>query len=636
MPTRLNRIILMKLQTLFPLVLGIAGIAIGIFLGRGPLAPPSKSSAGGQPPTQHSGSILDGSPFTGGPGRSTLSAPGGGSPVPGATGGKTTSPVAHALLGVINDPRGQAAVHRFYQTLGNMPSSDVAQLIIDVDSYPNHPRRRETREMIIDYLTMADPVKALEVRKTLPNKGIFSKALKQLGRTDPEQALLLRATMENSGDRSSALTSIFVGASEVDPARAFQLLRETPDANPQHYHEVFDNWAEMDPATAAQMALTVEKPAERREALKIVGQEWAERDPQAVLDWIGQTDLTSYEREIIRNSAIKAYAERDAKAAMDLLAGLDATIRNRALPGVVRELVKADPEAAVAWLRREPDSFSKYRAINEMSSALADNAPETAIELAKEIPEIKDNALNAAFSTLASRDVDLALQKAQEWEGDPQYADIMNQIVSGYGRENPEQALSWANQLDGDIRSSAIRSVIGRLADKDPSLAVKHLDDLGLAQDDPIYHRSISTIARDWAHHDPVTAAEWLDTLPDADWRNSAVGDIADQWARIDLVSASEWIASLTEGPGRDQAARRLVYRIRDEDPEMAAAWAASIGDESTRNNALRGVFSQWRRMDPAGAQAAIDASPLPDEWKERFRTQGDTTLRGGDLPRGR
>ncbi len=610
----------MNRRIILPSALGIAGLAVGVILGRGPLASSSApESSGDYTLYQTSRSLLDGSAGSKG-------ASGAGSGAGGAAngGGGSTSPVADALLGVINNPNGQQAVNRFYQMLAGMPSQDIARLIVDIDSYPNHSRRRETREMIIDYLAMADPKKALEVREELPNKGIFSKAMRQLGRNNPAEALRMRESITDSKDRSSALRAIFVGASEVDPAGAFALLLKTEDAGPQHYEEVFDNWAETDPVTAAKMALTVTKPAERREALKIVGQEWAERDPKAVLDWLGRTELSSYEREIMRNSAINAYAKRDAKAAMELIAGMDSTTRNRALPSVVRELIEEDPSAAVDWIRNEPDGFAKYRAINETTWVFANEAPELAIELAKEIPEMKDNALRSAFSTLASRDLDIALEMSQEWADDSQYSRIMREIASGYGRENPEEALKWANTLDDNVRSSAISSVVSRLANNDPTLALEHLDGLGLAQDDPIYNNAMQNIASNWASQDPVSAAEWLDTLPDSQVRNSAVGDIADRWARIDPVSASEWIGTLDEGPGRDSAASRLVNRIQREDPEMAAAWASSIGDENMRNNALTQVFHQWRRMDPEGARAAAEASILPDAMKQQFTNPGN------------
>ncbi len=605
----------MKPSLLLAPTLGAVGLAAGLYLGRGPLAPESPSSASGWGSSASSNSLLPGVPSGDGAGSDGASAMGG-------TGARSGSAAADALLGVINNPNGQAAVNHFYAMLSKMPSQDIANLIVDVDKYPNHSRRRETREMIIDYLAMADPKKALEIRESLPNKGIFSKAIRQLGRSNPQEALRYRETIEDSGDKASALTQIFVGASEVDPQGAFELLKQTAEAGPSHYHEVFDNWAETDPTTAARMALTIDKPAERREALKIVGQEWAEADPKAVLDWLGETELSSYEREIMRTSALNAYAKRDAQAAMDLLSDLDPAVRNRALPNAFRQLIEEDPTAALDWFRNEPDGFAKYRAINESSWVLANEAPEEAIALAREVPEIKDSVLSSAFSTLAGNDLDLALEQAQAWQDDPQYANIISNIASGYGRKNPEEALAWANGLDENVRSSAVSSVISRLSGEDPTLAISHLDQLGLGAEDPIYRQATQQIASNWAHQDPVSASEWVATLPDDELRSGAVGDIADRWARIDPVSASEWIGTLEQGQARDQAAQRLVNRISREDPESAAIWAQSIGDENQRNNALSNAYRNWMRIDPEGARAAVEASPLPPEYKQQFIPQ--------------
>ncbi len=304
---------------------------------------------------------------------------------------------------------------------------------------------------------------------------------------------------------------------------------------------------------------------------------------------------------------------------MALLDDLDSTTRNRVLPNVFRQLIEEDPTVAADWLRDKPDGFAKYRAINEAGYTFANKAPEMAIALAKEIPEMRDNALSSAFSTLASRDLDTALRLAEEWKGDSRYENVISRIASGYGRSAPSEALAWANSLDESVRSSAVTSVVGQLAGEDPNLAVKHLGDLNLSQDDPIYQNSLNNIVSNWAHRDPVSAAEWLDTLPASSVRESAFGQIVDRWARIDPVSASEWIGGLNEGPGRDQAAHQLVNRIQREDLEMAAAWATSIGDENLRNNALQNVFSQWSRMDPEGAAAAAATSPLPEPMQQHI-----------------
>ena len=614
----------MKAQILIAPLLGLGGLALGVILGRGPLAESTEGNASGDILMTPGGSLLDSSGASNGSnGTSGATGRSGAVDVAGA------SPAADALLGVINNPNGQAAVNRFYTMLGKMPSKDIAQLVVDIDNYPNHSRRRESRELIIDYLTMTDPMKALEVRKDLPDRGILGKAFKQLGRMNPDEAVRALDSLETPGDRSSALRSIFVGASEIDPAGAFALLKRTDEANPQLYHEVFDNWAEMDPTTAARTALTVTKPAERREALKIIAKEWAERDPKALFDWISNDGLNTLERETMRNEAMGAYANRDAKAAMEMLEGMDAGVRNRALPSVVRELVEQDPQAAADWLRTAPDSFAKYKAIEENSWRFANEAPGLAIDLAQEIPEMRERTLSSAFSTLAQQDFDSAMAKADDWKDSPDYQNIMQSIASGYSSKNPEEALEWANTLDdADIRNSAISNAISRLSGEDPNLALKELDGLGLSTDDTTYQNSIRNVASSWARIDPVSASEWIDTLPDENLQSNAIQSVADRWARIDPVSASEWIGGLNEGPARDQAASTLVRRIQRDDPESAAIWAGSIGDESIRNNTLNSVFSNWMQRDPDGAMSAIEGSSLPEGMKNNFRQQANPDLR--------
>ena len=96
-----------------------------------------------------------------------------------------------ALLGMINMPKpnGKDSTNRFYQMHGTIASNELVEMIANIDSYPNHSQRRETRVMIIDYLTMADPVKPLEVGEQVPNRGILDKAFKQWGGTDAAEAL---------------------------------------------------------------------------------------------------------------------------------------------------------------------------------------------------------------------------------------------------------------------------------------------------------------------------------------------------------------------------------------------------------------------------------------------------------------
>ena len=545
-------------------------------------------------------------------------------------------------------PNGALATVGLYRSLGAMNGGQISEMLLNVDAIPNHARRREMRERLVDYITMTDPERALELRDTIDGQNILNKSFKQLGRNGLVGALAVMEKLEDPRDRRKALLSAFVGASEIDPAGAFASLKTTPGVGPSHYHEVFDNWAETDPLAAARAALTVENPSDRRSALKIVGQEWAERDPQAVLDWLDTVQLSSYERESIRKSALAGISRRDPKAALEILAGVDQGTRNRILPDTIRYLADKDPQAAIDWIRQAPDGYAKNKAMEEALGELAQKAPLETIEIADNYPEMRENALVNAFGTLARNDLPDAMERLKAYEGDPVYSNLLRNLASSYAREKPEEALAWALDLPSEHRSQVLGSVVSNMSRVDPELAIKNLDKLATDENRSYHDSAVQNIASNWARRDPFAAAAWLQSLPDSNGKTNgisqvvhqlaevdpvsaaeflqtlpespnkiqSISQVADQWARVDPVSASEWIGGLPAGPNRDAAASTLVNRIQRHDPERAIAWAESISDENNRNSHLRNVYRDWLRTDNTAALQSLAGSGLPDQMK--------------------
>ncbi|MGK0186104.1 MAG: SLT domain-containing protein [Verrucomicrobiales bacterium] len=523
------------------------------------------------------------------------------------------------LFDIFNTADGNTATVGFYEALRGMSSGQISEMLTNVETFPNHARRRETRERLIDYLTMIDPLKALEIRESLPGKGILGKAFKQLGRNGLSEAVRIAGEMEDSGDRRDALISAYVGASEVDPIGAFATLKTLPGVTASHYHEVFDNWAETDPEGAAIAALTVESAAHRRSALKIVGEEWAESDPQGALDWAKSAKLSSFERENIRSSAIKGITRRDPASALELLSTLDDSTRSRHLPDTIQALARKDPQAALAWIEQEPPGYAKNRAIKEAISSLADKAPEETLQLARDYPELKDSVLGSAFQNLARNDLPNALEKLKEWEGDSQYANALQSVAYTYSREDPDGALKWAMELSGDQKPSVLRSILSSMANDDPLMAAGHLEKLANPDNQSHHDSAVSSIASTWSRKDPVAAAEWLETFPDSNARNNGLRQVADRWSDVDPVSASEWIAGLPEGAARDSATQSLINNLRNDDPEMAIAWAENLSEPSNRDQSLYQVYSEWLNHDRNSALESIASSPLSDEMKRNL-----------------
>ena len=597
----------MGLKLLIPLA-GGALLCVGVFIGRLSVKEPVEVSPE-RPETSYR-VLPSGTSIGSGSGRSDTEQQ--------KSGAKTNAGPTR-LFGVFNTPNGNTATIGFYETLRGMSSDQIGEMLADVDAFPNHARRRETRERLIDYLTMIDPLKALELREVLPGKGILGKSFKQLGRNGLSEAVRIANQLEDAGDRKDALVSALVGASEIDPVGAFASLKGIPGAGPSHYHEVFDNWAETDPEAAARSALTVQSAAERRAALKIVGQEWAEHDPGAVLDWIKSAQLSSYERENIRGSAIKSFAKRDPVAALELLSSLDAGTRARMLPDTIEQLARKNPKAAIQWIRDEPSGYAKSRAVEESIRSLADKAPEETIQLARDFPEFKDKALGSAFGRMARNDLSGALEALKEWEGDAQYSNALQNVAWAYQRDDPDGALAWAMELPEQHKPNVLSSIISNMANDNPHLAIKHLEQLATAENQPYHNNAVQNIASTWARSDPVAAAEWLQALPESDSRNNGLQQVAERWVRVDPVSASEWIGSLPGGQGRDNAAMSLINNIRNEDPEMAVAWSESLSEPSIRDQSLYRVYSEWLRHDRDKALQSLANSPISDSMKRNL-----------------
>ena len=594
---------------------GVVLLGIGVLVGR---------LTGSGAPGNESGEVAMRIPHSKG---SLLSIP----PVeanPGATGGKGNVPgkkklasTTQNLLNLFNSP-GSDVMTNFQNALRGMSAKRIGDVLVDIETLPNHARRRELRERLVDYLTMTNPVEALTLREKVSGQNILDKAFKQLGRNGLASAMKHIEALEDAGDRKSALVAAFVGASEIDPAQAFAALKTVPGVSRDHYHEVFDNWAETDPIAAATAALTVTSNEERRAALKIVGREWGEQDPQAVLQWLEGAALSASERQSIQKSALDGLIRRDPVAALELMPGLDTTMRNRLLPDTIRQLARKNPEAALEWIQNEPESYVKSKVVREAIGQLADKLPMETLELARTNPEIKDNAVGTAFSRLTREDLPLALKTLKEWEGDPMYRQALTNVAHSYAREDSEKAMIWAESLPADNKGEALRSIIESVVyNEDPQSAIKYLDRLSSEENSGNLQSAVSTISQRWVERDPAAAADWLQNFRglDENGEQRAYSSLTNRWAQDDPIGASEWIAGLPESKGRDSAASVLAHRIRRDDPERAIAWAESISDDNNRNQTLQSVYREWMQTDPDSAMQSLNSSTLPEQTKSRW-----------------
>lgn len=123
-----------------------------------------------------------------------------------------------------------------------------------------------------------------------------------------------------------------------------------------------------------------------------------------------------------------------------------------------------------------------------------------------------------------------------------------------------------------------------------------------------------SKLAQVWGALDPHRSVEWAAGLPDATQRSAALAASVKGWAGEDAWGASQWLVQQPAGEMRDHAAAALAGSLAAEEPDSAWQWAGDIGDATVRVNAMSAVLDQWRKADPAAADAAIAALPADEQ----------------------
>jgi hypothetical protein len=95
---------------------------------------------------------------------------------------------------------------------------------------------------------------------------------------------------------------------------------------------------------------------------------------------------------------------------------------------------------------------------------------------------------------------------------------------------------------------------------------------------------------------DPQDAVDWLQKLPEDEFKKELYGFLGLFWIDQDSQAASEWVQGLSPGAERDRAIQTLVNEISEKDAGSALGWASVIGDDQTRKKTLRVIRNSQPR----------------------------------------
>jgi len=333
---------------------------------------------------------------------------------------------------------------------------------------------------------------------------------------------------------------------EKDPERGLRLMSEWNVENHGPRMTGVKKWAAANPRHAAEFALAHPAGYATRLTMETIGKEWARTEPAAAMEF--SASRRGEFASTLASSVLKSWAERNLDEASAWLAKTDLDSKNRLSPAFVEAWGKYDAASALKWCEGNltgvafanaaaglvkgaaagdvigaadlVTAMAPSRARAEAASALMEKwlpeyssdkptPPEAVAWLTRLDAETIQRVLEQVHWRWA--DVDpkglAALIKSIPAEQVP--AQAYYTLARHMARQNPIEALAWANQLSEAQRSTAGNNVFEEWQRAQPEAARQWLRELP-ANDPrraPFFQSFISTMAYD------VRATDWWSTL---------------------------------------------------------------------------------------------------------------------------
>jgi hypothetical protein len=419
------------------------------------------------------------------------------------------------------------------------------------------------------------------------------------------------------GQRGAGFKEIVAAVHRDDIAKAVAILNTFPnyEARTKLRSLFLRRWAESDPKAAASVAEATTGGENRKEAMLAVAKGWAETNLDSAVAWVKNLPVSQIRNTMLQSIAAQL-AESDPRKAATMAFELPGRFQIFATEQVAEKWAQTDPDGAMEWVQSLPAGQAQTRALTAVSKMLADANPQYAADMVNLLPQANrsqfleyiahswaQNDLSAAIEwaqKIEGRDREVALRGVcEQWtESDPKAAanfmqqsrpDLLASIGMTWGRNDPNAALEWADQLaDKKQQESVYVSIMAGWALNAPADAANFVAKLPAGD---LQNSAAKAIVSRWAENDPATAASWASNFPEGQTRQVAFQDIVLQWGKIDPDAAATWLNTLPTGGSRDTAIVTFANDcLRNYNPSAALAWARTITNDGVRNNIVKSI----------------------------------------------
>lgn len=282
-------------------------------------------------------------------------------------------------------------------------------------------------------------------------------------------------------------------------------------------------WGSVEPEKAMQEMTANQDRFGGRLSQSLVVAGWASTDPAGAIAWLEKERETTQqeggrgrrEDEWMTQSLITGLARSDIKAAMQYAGGIsEEGMRVRSAETIAREVIRQQGlEAATQWFSQISDPQMQRGAFEALAEQQLRLDPAAAAALVKQHAdkEYVTGAVGNVAESLARRDV--------------------------------QQALTFANSLNGQAQARAMGQVIDEWMEKENG-SLEASSYVSKLPPGPSRDAGASAIAREIVREDPQAAIAWAGSIQNPEMRMDATFDIARMYRRVAPEEAAAWLAN--------------------------------------------------------------------------------------------
>lgn len=256
--------------------------------------------------------------------------------------------------------------------------------------------------------------------------------------------------------------------------------------------------------------------------------------------------------------------------------------RYRVTTALIERWLELDTEAAVAWVRMQPDATIYWNAIARIR-------PESAIAEVHANPNLRSArwTMELAITAMVGAEKKAQAAKLVTLPADGTRDQLLLKVLADLAKIDAVEAFAFARTLPaGALRNRGTESALRELAKADPQRAMKEVTALlteltpGLMGSDVV-----AGVAESMAAKDPQATMRWLSELPEKQRGLGSHIAAAGAWAKTTPIAALSWCEANGIDPARSATtAYSVVESAMGGHPLETMQWIESLPDQAERD----------------------------------------------------